>query len=107
MTRSQTIFQPLSLGKTARWARAGVRGLLRLSSGLARGTHWGGGAVSYVTGSHHFKTGVTFDFGAVDKYGSLQQIGVVDLIQEYRLGVPSTVLVYNTPLHQRDKLNGN
>ena len=51
-----------------------------------------GGAVSYVTGSHHFKTGVTFDFGAVDKYRSLQQIGVVDLIQEYRLGVPSTVL---------------
>ena len=64
-----------------------------------------GGSVSYVTGSHAFKTGASVDFGTVDVWASMQKIGVVDLEQEYRLGVPASVVVHNSPVHTRNQLN--
>jgi hypothetical protein len=60
---------------------------------------------SYVTGTHRFKTGVSWDFGTADSTSVLGQAGVVDLIQEYRLGRPESVLVHNTPLYFANRLN--
>src|SRR5205085_7709824 len=51
--------------------------------------------VSYVTGSHAFKTGFQFGWGEIDRFQSLQS--PINLVQQYRLGLPSNVLVYNTP----------
>jgi hypothetical protein len=58
-----------------------------------------------VTGTHRFKTGVSWDFGTQESTSWLGQTGVVDLIQEYRLGRPDTVNVFNTPLYFANRLN--
>ena len=64
-----------------------------------------GAWASYVTGTHRFKTGFSWDFGTAESTSVLGQSGVVDLIQEYRLGRPESVLVYNTPLYFANRLN--
>ncbi len=56
---------------------------------------------SYVTGSHAFKMGWESDWGPVTN----SLVKNADLDQEYRNGVPDTVLVANTPVwnvHQTD-----
>jgi hypothetical protein len=63
------------------------------------------GSASYVTGSHAFKTGVNFDWGTSDNWLWLGQTGVVDLVQEYRNGVPESVNVYSTPIYFANRLN--
>jgi hypothetical protein len=63
------------------------------------------GSVSYVTGSHALKTGVSWDWGTSKNDIWLQETGVVDLVQEYLNGVPASVSVYNTPLFFSNKLN--
>jgi len=63
------------------------------------------GSTSYVTGSHAFKTGLSLDWGNSDNWMWLGETGVVDLIQEYRNGVPDSVQVFNTPLFFSNKLN--
>jgi len=60
---------------------------------------------SYVTGTHRFKTGFSWDFGTAESTSELGQTGVVDLVQEYRLGRPESVVVYNTPLYFANRLN--
>ena len=65
-----------------------------------------GTALSYVTGSHSFKTGFTYDWGTAETWQAVQEPGIVDMYQEYRNGVPSSVMVYNTPIFQTDTLNG-
>jgi hypothetical protein len=50
-------------------------------------------SVSYITGSHAVKTGVQWNFGP----RSGQRFANADLVQRYRNGVPSDVVVYNTP----------
>ncbi|MGH3119027.1 MAG: carboxypeptidase regulatory-like domain-containing protein [Gaiellales bacterium] len=60
---------------------------------------------SYVTGTHRFKSGVSWDFGTQESTSWLGQAGVVDLVQEYRLGRPDTVQVFNTPLYFANRLN--
>ena len=50
-------------------------------------------SVSYVTGSHAVKTGVQWNFGP--RKG--QRLANADLVQRYRNGVPSDLVVYNTP----------
>ncbi len=63
------------------------------------------GSVSYVTGSHAFKTGLTYDWGTSENWIRLGQTGVVDLLQEYLNGVPASVVAYNTPLFFSNRLN--
>lgn len=83
------------------------RGTLR--SGLA---NWGGrypdrfnmqGAVSYVTGSHNFKTGVQYNWGP---YVNTRETNA-DLQQRYRNGRVDSVRVYNTPVRYKDNLNAD
>ena len=50
-------------------------------------------SLSYVTGSHAVKTGVQWNYGP----RSGQRLANADLVQRYRNGVPSDVIVYNTP----------
>jgi hypothetical protein len=56
------------------------------------------GSVSYVTGSHSFKTGAVYDFGHVRTTAEYN----ADLIQRYRSGVPDSVAVQNTPTDFND-----
>jgi hypothetical protein len=53
--------------------------------------------LAYVTGAHEFKTG--FQLGEARSRNTITLNG--DLIQEYRNGVPASVLVRNTPLDQQ------
>ena len=62
-----------------------------------------GGSVSYVTGSHNIKAGVQWNWGPYENTRDTN----ADLQQRYTNGVPSQVLVYNTPLVYRDKLLGD
>jgi hypothetical protein len=64
-----------------------------------------GGSVSYVTGTHAFKAGVSWDFGLSERWQAMGRPGVIDLTQEYRLGVPVSVVVYNTPIYIANRLN--
>jgi hypothetical protein len=57
-------------------------------------------SVSYVTGSHAFKTGVQYGYGVHRTFTSSNG----DLQQLYRNGVPYAVNVYNTPTFARTKL---
>lgn len=50
-------------------------------------------SASYVTGTHAFKTGMQFGFGTVHQLQSLQTDAGIDLVQEYRNGVPASVTV--------------
>lgn len=50
-------------------------------------------SVSYVTGSHSFKLGMTYGWGTIQRTQSL----VGDLVQRYSGGKPNSVVVYNTP----------
>ena len=52
------------------------------------------GSMSYVTGAHHFKAGGNWNWGRQRTYSE----SLADLQQEYRTGVPDTVLVRNSPL---------
>jgi hypothetical protein len=56
------------------------------------------GSLSYVTGSHHFKTGGNWAWGRQRSFTE----ALADLQQEYRNGVPDTVLVRNTPVIYAD-----
>ena len=60
-------------------------------------------AMSYVTGSHSFKTGVQWGFGP---YYLDRDING-DLVQLYRNGVPDSVRVYNTPARTHETLNAD
>ena len=80
-----------------------------LRSGLA---NWGGrypdryntqGALTYVTGSHTFKTGVQWNWGP---YENTRETNA-DLQQRYRSGRPDSVRIYNTPVRYLDKLNAD
>ncbi|OFW19560.1 MAG: hypothetical protein A3H97_24965 [Acidobacteria bacterium RIFCSPLOWO2_02_FULL_65_29] len=53
------------------------------------------GSLSYVTGSHAFKTGFQLGKGGNNLQRSFPN--GLDLYQEYRNGVPASVVVYNTP----------
>ena len=59
------------------------------------------GAMSYVTGSHNFKTGVQWIFGT---YGRTYDANA-DLQQQYQVGVPTSVLISNTPVINESRLN--
>jgi hypothetical protein len=61
------------------------------------------GILSYVTGSHTFKTGMNWTFG---DYVLEYDING-DMVQLYRNGVPDTVRLYNTPVRANEYLNGN
>jgi hypothetical protein len=60
-------------------------------------------AVSYVTGSHNFKTGVQWRFGPAED----QITANADLTQRYRNGVPENVDVYTTPVHTKEFLTAD
>ena len=59
-------------------------------------------AVTYVTGSHSFKIGQQFGSGYASA-GTVTQHG--SLVQQYRNGVPDSVVAYNTPTNVRTDLN--
>jgi hypothetical protein len=62
------------------------------------------GAFSYVTGSHHLKTGANWAWGRQRSHSE----SLADLQQEYRSGVVDTVLVRNSPLDFADaKMNAD
>lgn len=56
------------------------------------------GSVSYVTGSQHFKAGGNWAWGRQRNHS--ESLG--DLQQEYRNGVPDTVLIRNSPIDFAD-----
>ena len=58
-------------------------------------------SASYVTGSHAMKTGVQFGTG----YLETRQDANADLQQDYRTGVPDSVVIRNTPFRYRDTMN--
>jgi hypothetical protein len=62
--------------------------------------------MSYVTGSHAFKTGVQYGFGGNRHQRSIY--GGVDLYQEYRttngVRAPESVVVYSTPQEARERI---
>jgi hypothetical protein len=60
-------------------------------------------ALSYVTGSHNFKTGMQWQFGSI----GYQYDANADLLQIYRSGVPNSVNVYNTPTEAFTFLNAD
>ncbi|MEZ5287542.1 MAG: TonB-dependent receptor [Vicinamibacterales bacterium] len=80
--------------------------LVTLRNGLA---NWGGrypdrfaaaGSISYVSGSHNFKTGLQTTWGP---YVNTRETNA-DLQQVYRSGNPFSVTIYNTPLRYKDSL---
>lgn len=60
-------------------------------------------ALSYVTGSHSFKTGVQYAFGQEKNTTDFN----ADLVQRYRSGVPDSVTVRNTPTEAKERLNAD
>ncbi len=61
------------------------------------------GAASYVTGSHNIKAGIQYGYG----YFWRQRRMAADLIQLYRTGVPSQVIIYNTPQSSQSDMNAD
>lgn len=85
---------------------------------LSRGTHYASldtnqgnypdrfnlqGSMSYVTGSHNFKTGTQWTWGPYRRTRTAN----ADLVQRYQNGVPDSVLIYNTPLDVKSRLNAD
>ena len=64
--------------------------------------HTFSGTASYVTGSHAVKTG--FQLGKGGNFQQRQVHGGVDLVQEYRSGVPVSVVVSNTPVWSEERI---
>jgi hypothetical protein len=60
-------------------------------------------SASYVTGSHNIKVGFLQNFGTF-RHGEFAN---ADLYQQYRNGVPDSVLVRNTPLDYAERLNAD
>jgi hypothetical protein len=60
-------------------------------------------ALSYVTGSHAFKTGMQWSFGVDGN----SQIRNGDIVQNYTNGVPFSVTVYSTPTRNNEYVNGD
>jgi Carboxypeptidase regulatory-like domain/TonB-dependent Receptor Plug Domain len=58
-------------------------------------------SASYVTGSHSIKSGVQFGTGWFEQ----RQDANADLEQNYRSGVPDSVVIRNTPFRFRDTMN--
>jgi carboxypeptidase family protein len=57
------------------------------------------GSMTYVTGSHAFKTGIQAGRGHEARYQTTGGGGSAYLVQRYRVGVPDSVTVYNTPVN--------
>ena len=85
---------------------------------LSTGTLWGAsgaqlgnypdrynvqGAVSYVSGAHNVKVGLSHQFGKYPRYNNANG----DLYQTYNNGVPTQVTVLNTPLRVEETLDAN
>ena len=64
--------------------------------------HTFSGTMSYVTGSHAFKTGVQLGTGSNRQQRKVN--GDIDLVQEYREGVPVSVVVSNTPVWSEERI---
>ncbi len=61
------------------------------------------GNVSYVTGAHAFKAGLTFSEGPFREIRSIQQ----DIHLRFRNGVPDSVDTWNTPIEVRQRLKAD
>jgi hypothetical protein len=59
-------------------------------------------AISYVTGTHNVKVGTTVSWGHYEH----TYTGNADLVQQYRSGVPDSVLINNLPITSAEKNNG-
>lgn len=64
--------------------------------------HTVSGSMTYVTGSHAFKTGFQLGKGGNRHQRSVN--GGIDLVQEYRNGRPVSVVVHNTPQEARERI---
>lgn len=67
-------------------------------------TYLSSSSLSYVKGSHTFKTGVQWLFG-LSQSSVWQKNGA--LVQRYRSGVPDSVQVWNTPTLSRSRVNAD
>jgi carboxypeptidase family protein len=67
-------------------------------------SHYIQSSLSYVTGSHNMKVGVQQRFGW--QQDRRQDINA-DLTQQYRNGVPTQVLIYNTPTGSRNNVDAD
>jgi len=56
------------------------------------------GSATYVTGTHAYKGGIQIGRGVEVINQTVGVPGINDLVQEYRKGVPASVVVYNTPV---------
>jgi len=61
------------------------------------------GSATYVTGSHNIKVGVQDGWGKNDNVSSVN----ADLYQNYQLGIPVSVTVFNTPIAPRVRVNAD
>ena len=67
-------------------------------------SHYIQSSLSYVTGSHNMKVGVQQRFGwQQDKRQDIN----ADLTQQYRNGMPTQVLIYNTPTGSRNNVDAD
>ncbi len=109
-----TLFQP-GVAKergTPEWYATASRFDITLATRTAAGTPYTrnylpayqfASKASYVTGSHAFKSGVAWRYGTVRAETDTN----ADLVQQYRNGVPDSVVVYNTPVSFADRLNAD
>jgi hypothetical protein len=61
------------------------------------------GSLSYVTGSHAFKTGIQFSEGPFEETRDIRG----DLILRFANGTPNSVDTYNSPVRVRQRLNAD
>ena len=91
------------IGKTDLITLNSWNGITTPANGTDPKRHVLASTVSYITGSHSFKSGVQWGFG--DYVIDRDMNG--DLVQRYRNGRPDSVRVYNTPLRSREYLNAD
>jgi hypothetical protein len=82
---------------------ASWNGLITPANGTDPRKHVLSATMSYVTGTHSFKTGVQWGFGPYTTRSDING----DLVQRYRNGVADQVRVYNTPREAREYLNAD
>ncbi|PHY08579.1 MAG: hypothetical protein CK533_13470 [Acidobacterium sp.] len=112
--RYDNLYQPGILAErgTADWYRKVRRndtstGLLWGASGAQLGNYPDRynlqGAVSYLSGAHTIKVGLSYQFGKYPRYNNANG----DIYQTYNNGVPTQVSVLNTPLRVEESLDAN
>jgi hypothetical protein len=87
------------IGRQTRWGAPGSDIFLQTTQRVTRMA-----ALSYITGSHAFKGGIEWGSGDKRLQRYFDQPGV-NFVQQYNNGVPTSLVFYNTPVDQRNRMN--